>query len=171
MIDCRGHAKCRDGSTSGERLRRHGLRHRRAPYLTAECAEAYGVTLVSQDELLAPSNILTIHLVLGDRSRGLIGAGELAQIPPGGQKISEIHLDSALRMVTQDAIVYRLESIAKQLQSLEQKYGMSFEQFDERFQAKELTNPYSYEVEQDYLEWEGLLCRKRRLQEVRDWLR
>jgi hypothetical protein len=82
----------------------------------------------------------------------------------------EIHLDSALRMVTQDAIVYRLESIAKQLLALEQKYGISFEQFDERFQAEELPNPYSYEVEQDYLEWEGLLCRKRRLQEVRDWL-
>jgi hypothetical protein len=47
---------------------------------------------------------------------------------------------------------------------------MYFWQFDERFQAEELPNPYSYEVEQDYLEWEGLLCRKRRLQEVRDWL-
>ena len=83
----------------------------------------------------------------------------------------EIHLDSALRMVTQDAIAHRLESIAKQLQILDQKYGMSFEQFDVRFQAEEFSNQYSYEVEQDYLEWEGLLCRQRRLQEVGDWLR
>jgi hypothetical protein len=83
----------------------------------------------------------------------------------------EIHLESALRMVTQDAIAHRLESITKQLYILEQKYGMSFEQFDARFQVEELPNQYSYEVEQDYLEWEGLLCRKRRLQEVRDWLR
>lgn len=83
----------------------------------------------------------------------------------------EIHLDSALRMVTRDAIAHRLESIAKQLQTLEQKYGMSFEQFEIRFQAEELPNQYSYEVEQDYLEWEGLFCRKRRLQEVGDWLR
>jgi hypothetical protein len=83
----------------------------------------------------------------------------------------ERHLDSALRIVTQDAIAHRLESIAKQLQTLEQKYGMSFEQFDRRFQAEKLPNQYSYVVEQDYLEWEGLLCRKRRLQEVRDWLR
>jgi hypothetical protein len=64
-----------------------------------------------------------------------------------------------------------LESIAKQLHTLEQKYGMSFEPFDGHFQAEELPNPYSYEVEQDDLEWEGLLSRKRRLQEVRDWLR
>jgi len=83
----------------------------------------------------------------------------------------EIHLDSALRIVTQDAIAHRLASLAKQLQTLEQKYGMSFEQFDTRFQAEAVPNQYSYEVGQDYLEWEGLLCRKRRLQEVRDWLR
>ena len=83
----------------------------------------------------------------------------------------EIHLDSALRIVTQDAIAHRLESIAKQLQTLEQKYGMSFEQFDVRFQAEEFPNQYSYEVEQDYLECEGLLCRQRRLQEMGDWLR
>ena len=82
----------------------------------------------------------------------------------------EIHLNSALRIVTQDAIAHRLESIATQLHTLEQKYGMSFEQFDVRFQAEELPNPYGYEVEQDYLEWEGLLCRRRRLQEVRDCL-
>jgi hypothetical protein len=83
----------------------------------------------------------------------------------------EIHLDSALRIITQDAIAHRLESIAKQLQTLEQKYGMSFEQFDVCFQAEEFPHQYSYEVEQDYLEWEGLLCRRRKLQEVGDWLR
>ena len=83
----------------------------------------------------------------------------------------EIHLDSALRMVTRDAIAHRLESIAKQLRIWEQKYGMSFEQFDVRFQAEALPHQYSYEVEQDYLEWEGLLCRQRRLQEMGDWLR
>ena len=82
----------------------------------------------------------------------------------------EMHLDSALRIVTQDAIAHRLESIATQLHILEQKYGMSFEQFDVRFQVEELPNQYSYEVEQDYLEWEGLLCRQRRLREVRDCL-
>ena len=36
---------------------------------------------------------------------------------------------------------------------------MSFEQFEIRFQAEELPNQYSYEVGQDYLEWEGLFCK------------
>jgi hypothetical protein len=58
-----------------------------------------------------------------------------------------IYFDSALRMVTQDAIAHRLESIAKQLHALAQKYGMSLEQFDVCFQAEALPKQYSYEVE------------------------
>jgi D-3-phosphoglycerate dehydrogenase len=45
--------------------------------LTAERAEAAGATLVAKDELFARADVLTIHLVLGERSRGLVGATEL----------------------------------------------------------------------------------------------
>ena len=45
--------------------------------LTAERAKEIGVTLVPKDELLARSDIVSIHLVLGERTRGLIGASEL----------------------------------------------------------------------------------------------
>jgi phosphoglycerate dehydrogenase-like enzyme len=45
--------------------------------LTAEHAAEVGATLVSKDELLARSDIVSIHLVLGERTRGLIGAREL----------------------------------------------------------------------------------------------
>jgi len=46
--------------------------------LTEERAALAGVTLASsKEELLASSDIVSIHLVLGDRSRGLIGAREL----------------------------------------------------------------------------------------------
>jgi phosphoglycerate dehydrogenase-like enzyme len=50
--------------------------------LTAERAAQVGATLVSKDELLSRSDIVSIHLVLGDRSRGLLGARELAQMKP-----------------------------------------------------------------------------------------
>ena len=83
----------------------------------------------------------------------------------------EIKLENAVRIVAQDAIDHRLEHLAKQLQALEQKYGITFTQFDARFQQGEIPCQHSYEVEQDYLEWEGLICRQRRLQEVRAWLR
>jgi len=45
--------------------------------LTAERAAAADAMLVTKDELLARSDIVSIHLVLGERTRGLIGAREL----------------------------------------------------------------------------------------------
>jgi phosphoglycerate dehydrogenase-like enzyme len=45
--------------------------------LTAARAAAGGASLVSRDELLARADVVTIHLVLSDRTRGLIGAREL----------------------------------------------------------------------------------------------
>jgi phosphoglycerate dehydrogenase-like enzyme len=50
--------------------------------LTAERAAQFGATLVGKDELLARSDIVTIHLVLSDRTRGLIGARELGLMKP-----------------------------------------------------------------------------------------
>ena len=50
--------------------------------LTAEKAAAEGATLVAKDELLARSDAITIHLVLSDRTRGLIGAPEIARMKP-----------------------------------------------------------------------------------------
>ena len=50
--------------------------------LDAATAEAAGATLVSKDELFGQSDTLTIHLKLSDRSRGLVGADELAQMKP-----------------------------------------------------------------------------------------
>ncbi len=78
----------------------------------------------------------------------------------------EIHLDRALRIVTQEAVAHRLEHLAERRHDLEQKYGMSFTQFDAQFQAGDTPHQHSYEVEQDYLQWEGLLCRQRRVQEA-----
>jgi phosphoglycerate dehydrogenase-like enzyme len=46
--------------------------------LTAErCAEVGGVTLVSKEELLSTSDIVSIHLVLSSRTTGLIGEPDL----------------------------------------------------------------------------------------------
>lgn len=50
--------------------------------LTAERAAECDATLVSKDELLARADILSIHLVLSARSRGLIGHQELNRMKP-----------------------------------------------------------------------------------------
>ena len=51
--------------------------------LTAEKAAAAGAKLVSKDELMATADAISIHLVLSDRSRGLVGAADIARMKHG----------------------------------------------------------------------------------------
>jgi phosphoglycerate dehydrogenase-like enzyme len=50
--------------------------------MTAEVAKAAGATLVAKDELFREADVVTIHLVLSARTRGLVGATELALMKP-----------------------------------------------------------------------------------------
>ena len=50
--------------------------------LTAEAAAAKGVERVEKDELFRRSDILSVHLVLSPRSRGLVGAREIGLMKP-----------------------------------------------------------------------------------------
>ncbi|MFE0027060.1 D-2-hydroxyacid dehydrogenase family protein [Amycolatopsis sp. NPDC059021] len=73
--------------------------------LTPEKAAEHGVTAVSKEELFARSDVLSIHLVLSRRSRGLVGAAELAAMKPSallvntsrGPIVDEAALVDALR--------------------------------------------------------------------------
>ncbi len=51
--------------------------------LTAEAAEAAGAVRVEKAALLAQADVISLHLVLSARSRGTLGAADLAQIRPG----------------------------------------------------------------------------------------
>ena len=50
--------------------------------MTAETAKATGAILVSKEQLFERADILTIHLVLSSRTRGLVGAAELEKMKP-----------------------------------------------------------------------------------------
>jgi phosphoglycerate dehydrogenase-like enzyme len=52
--------------------------------LTAERANEAGARYVNKAELMADSDVVSIHLVLSDRTRGLIGAAEFEQMKPTG---------------------------------------------------------------------------------------
>jgi phosphoglycerate dehydrogenase-like enzyme len=56
--------------------------------MTPEIAEAAGAKLVSKDELFREADILTIHLVLSARTKGLVGAAELALMKPTARLIN-----------------------------------------------------------------------------------
>src|SRR6202051_5330586 len=56
--------------------------------LTPQAAKAAGATLVSKDRLFEEADILTIHLVLSSRTRGLVGSSELGRMQPTARLIN-----------------------------------------------------------------------------------
>lgn len=54
-----------------------------SPNLTAERAEAGGAVRVERDTLLAEADVVSLHIVLSDRTRGLLDAAALARMKPG----------------------------------------------------------------------------------------
>jgi phosphoglycerate dehydrogenase-like enzyme len=71
----------------------------------ARCAEV-GVRRAEKDELLSTADIVTIHLVLSERTRGLIGAPELARMKPSSYLVNT----SRAPIVDQEALVEALQS-------------------------------------------------------------
>jgi phosphoglycerate dehydrogenase-like enzyme len=77
-----------------------------SPNMTADRAAACGATLVTREELLAQSDFLSIHVVLGPRSRGMIGAAEIAQMKPTAYLINT----SRGPVVDEPALIAALEA-------------------------------------------------------------
>jgi phosphoglycerate dehydrogenase-like enzyme len=74
-------------------------------HLTEERAAEVGVELAaSKEELLSDSDFVSVHLALGDRTRGLLGAAELALLRPTAYLINT----SRAAIVDQDALLAAL---------------------------------------------------------------
>ena len=74
--------------------------------LTVERAAEVGVRAVSKEELLTSSDFVTLHLVLSARSRGVIGAAELALMKPTGYLVNT----SRGPLIDQDALIAALRA-------------------------------------------------------------
>jgi len=97
------------------------------------------------------------------------------EIPKGTIKIlsditGEPRLDVAIRMTLRDMIEHRLEKIEKELKELEKKYGANFSEFERNWKGGKIKNKFSYIVEKDYLEWDSLITRKKKLEQASKWL-
>lgn len=77
-----------------------------SPNLTAEVAAQRGARLVPREELFAESDVLTIHLVLSERSRGIVGADDLARMAPHSVLVNT----SRGPLVDEDALVAALRA-------------------------------------------------------------
>ncbi|MEO3755574.1 D-2-hydroxyacid dehydrogenase family protein [Streptomyces sp. B6B3] len=74
-------------------------------HLTAERAEEVGATrAASLEELLRTSDVVSVHLVLSDRTRGLLGERELALLRPTAYLVNT----SRAAIVDQDALLAAL---------------------------------------------------------------
>jgi phosphoglycerate dehydrogenase-like enzyme len=76
--------------------------------MTAAIAEATGARLVAKDELFRRADVVTIHLVLSARTRGLVGAAELALMKPASWLVNT----SRGPIVDEGALIRTLESRA-----------------------------------------------------------
>ncbi len=56
--------------------------------LTSEVAAAAGVRLVSKEDLLRTADVVSIHMVLSARTKGLIGVAEIALMKPSARLIN-----------------------------------------------------------------------------------
>src|SRR6185312_13203507 len=56
--------------------------------LTADRAATVGAELVAKDKLFRQADIVSIHLVLSGRTRGLVGAAELALMKPTARLVN-----------------------------------------------------------------------------------
>jgi phosphoglycerate dehydrogenase-like enzyme len=57
-------------------------------HLTAERAAGHGARLVDREELFRGSDVVSVHLRLSERTRGLVGAPELRLLGPDGRLVN-----------------------------------------------------------------------------------
>ena len=74
--------------------------------LTPEVAAAAGAARVDKDELLAASDVVSLHLVLSDRTRGIVGAADLARMKQGAILVNT----ARAQLVDESALVAAVQS-------------------------------------------------------------
>lgn len=71
----------------------------------------------------------------------------------------EPRVEMAIYGLLKDAIEHRIEKLETEIQKHEERYSMTFKDFTEKFHKDGIPDSYGYNVETDYLEWEGLISR------------
>ena len=82
-----------------------------------------------------------------------------------------IYLDKIEGKTTQDKInsliknkfLFMLKECEEFIYQFEAKYGMEFKEFKNNWIRNKIRKKYSYEIEKDYMEWEGFVAEKNKL--------
>jgi len=75
-------------------------------HLSAETAAAAGAVRVGKDELLSAADVVSLHLVLSVRTRGILGAADLARMRPGAILVNT----ARAQLVDEAALMAAVES-------------------------------------------------------------
>jgi hypothetical protein len=78
--------------------------------------------------------------------------------------------DVALMLLIREYARHKLAEIHTALKQYEQKHGMSFEAYKKIWDSEDREEHYAYASEWDYLEWEALDTRRKRLEASFAWL-
>lgn len=70
--------------------------------------------------------------------------------------VGKENLDKKLEEILLAAIETILENYTKQILKFEEKYGVSFTEFEKLWDSGQIEEKYSYEVESDFIDWEML---------------
>lgn len=76
-----------------------------SPHLTAERAAAAGAEFTTKEALLAESDAVSLHVVLSEKTRGLLGGPDLARMKPGAVLVNS----SRFALVDEAALISALE--------------------------------------------------------------
>lgn len=77
--------------------------------------------------------------------------------------VGKEHLEKRLEEILLASLEGMLEDYTKKILKFEEKYGVSFLEFDRLFDSGALEKRHSYEIESDYIDWEMLEMEKKEL--------
>jgi hypothetical protein len=78
--------------------------------------------------------------------------------------------DVALNLALKSLVNLKIEAAHTTIHEFEEKYSMDFVEFQDKWQAGEITDARSYAVEQDYWAWEAAITDLSELEELADWM-
>jgi hypothetical protein len=78
----------------------------------------------------------------------------------------QTRIDVALPLAVKDWLRLKLKEARDQSALFAERYGMDFAAFERAWQADQIANKHSYEVEHDYWEWEAAETDRQRLQHM-----
>ncbi|MFZ5911178.1 MAG: hypothetical protein ACOYYU_14290 [Chloroflexota bacterium] len=82
----------------------------------------------------------------------------------------EVRVEAALTRIIREYARQRLTELEAEMRRFENKYGMTFEAYRRLWETEDRSEHYTFEAEDDYLVWEGVATRRKRLIDRFAWL-